>query len=158
MAKGKKAVEVVEELARPVVEQLGLILWDVTFEKEGPDWYLRVYIDRPDEGVYIDDCVEVSRALDPLLDEADPISQSYNFEVSSRGLGRKLSKPFHFEMKKGQEVLARYIRAKDNVKEVRGILAGYEDGIVTIDTADGPVAVDTKETSYVKLCDDEDLF
>ncbi|MBQ3394087.1 MAG: ribosome maturation factor RimP [Oscillospiraceae bacterium] len=158
MAKGRKAVDIVEELVRPVCEEMGLILWDVRFEKEGPDWYLRVFIDRPDEGVYIQDCEDLSRAVDPLLDEADPISQNYIFEVSSAGLGRRLTKPFHFESKMGEEVLARYIRAKDGVKEVRGILRGQEEGFIDIETAEGIVKIDLKETSYVKLCDDEDLF
>ncbi len=158
LAKGRKAVDIVEELVRPVCEEMGLILWDVRFEKEGPDWYLRVFIDRPDEGVYIQDCEDLSRAVDPLLDEADPISQNYIFEVSSAGLGRRLTKPFHFESKMGEEVLARYIRAKDGVKEVRGILRGQEEGFIDIETAEGIVKIDLKETSYVKLCDDEDLF
>ena len=135
MAKGRKAVDIVEELVRPVCEEMGLILWDVRFEKEGPDWYLRVFIDRPDEGVYIQDCEDLSRAVDPLLDEADPISQNYIFEVSSAGLGRRLTKPFHFESKMGEEVLARYIRAKDGVKEVRGILRGQEEGFIDIERA-----------------------
>ena len=111
MAKGRKATDIVEEIARPICEEQGLILWDVTFEKEGPDWVLRILIDKDNEGVFIDECVAVSRAVDPLIDEADPIKQSYNFEVSSAGLGRKLTKPFHFEKKMGQVVLARLIRA-----------------------------------------------
>ena len=111
MAKGKKVTETVEEIVRPIAEKMGLILWDVTFEKEGPDWILRVYIDKDNEGVYIDECVDLSRAVDSLLDEADPISIPYNFEVSSAGLGRKLTKPFHFEKKMGETVLARLIRA-----------------------------------------------
>ena len=115
MAKGRKATDIVEEIARPVCEEMGLILWDVTFEKEGPDWILRILIDKDNEGVFIDECVNVSRAVDPLLDEADPIKQSYNFEVSSAGLGRKLTRPFHFEKKMGQVVLARLIRAVDGV-------------------------------------------
>jgi ribosome maturation factor RimP len=96
--------------------------------------------------------------VDPLLDEADPISQNYIFEVSSAGLGRRLTKPFHFESKMGEEVLARYIRAKDGVKEVRGILRGQEEGFIDIEAAEGIVKIDLKETSYVKHCDDEDLF
>ncbi|MBQ3587406.1 MAG: ribosome maturation factor RimP [Oscillospiraceae bacterium] len=139
---------------------MGLILWDVRFEKEGSDWYLRVFIDKDNEGVYIDECVDLSRAVDPLLDEADPIKQSYNFEVSSAGLGRKLTKPFHFEKKMGQVVLARYIRAVDGVKEVKGVLKAYNDGVITIEREEDGMAVDVivKDTSYVKLCDDEDLF
>ncbi|MBQ3009083.1 MAG: ribosome maturation factor RimP [Oscillospiraceae bacterium] len=159
MAKGKKATEIVEEIVKPVCDEMGLILWDVRFEKEGSDWFLRVFIDKDDEGVYIDECVDLSRAVDPLLDEADPIKQSYNFEVSSAGLGRKLTKPFHFEKKIGQTVLARYIRAVDGVKEVRGELKAYNDGVITIEKEDGmSVDVIVKDTSYVKLCDDEDLF
>ena len=159
MAKGKKATEIVEEIVKPVCDEMGLILWDVRFEKEGSDWFLRVFIDKDDEGVYIDECVDLSRAVDPLLDEADPIKQSYNFEVSSAGLGRKLTKPFHFEKKLGQVVLARYIRAVDGVKEVRGELKAYNDGVITIEKEDGmSVDVIVKDTSYVKLCDDEDLF
>lgn len=159
MAKGKKATEIVEEIVKPVCDEMGLVLWDVRFEKEGSDWFLRVFIDKDDEGVYIDECVELSRAVDPLLDEADPIKQSYNFEVSSAGLGRKLTKPFHFEKKLGRIVLARYIRAVDGVKEVKGVLKTYNDGVITIEKEDGmSVDVAVKDTSYVKLCDDEDLF
>ncbi len=160
MAKGRKATDIVEEIVQPVCDAMGLILWDVRFEKEGSDWYLRVFIDKDNEGVYIDECVDLSRAVDPLLDEADPIKQSYNFEVSSAGLGRKLTKPFHFEKKMGQVVLARYIRAVDGVKEVKGVLKAYNDGVITIEREEDGMAVDVivKDTSYVKLCDDEDLF
>lgn len=159
MAKGKKATEIVEEIVRPVCEQMGLILWDVRFEKEGPDWYLRVFIDKDDEGVYIEECENLSRAVDPLIDAADPISQNYYFEVSSAGLGRKLTKPLHFEKKMGQKVMARLIRAADGQKEIRGLLSGYEDGKITVTKEDGtPVRIELKDASYVKLCDDEDLF
>lgn len=79
------AVKVVEALVRPVVEGMDLRLWDVRFEKEGPDWFLRVLIDR-DEPLDTDTCEAVSRAIDPLLDEADPIEQSYYLEVGSPGL------------------------------------------------------------------------
>ena len=160
MAKGRKATDIVEEIVQPVCDAMGLILWDVRFEKEGSDWYLRVFIDKDNEGVYIDECVDLSRAVDPLLDVADPIKQSYNFEVSSAGLGRKLTKPFHFEKKMGQVVLARYIRAVDGVKEVKGILTAYNDGVITIEREEDGAKVDVavKDTSYVKLCDDEDLF
>ena len=159
MAKGRKATDVVEEIVKPVCEQMGLILWDVRFEKEGPDWFLRVFIDKDEGGINIDECEALSRAVDPLIDEADPISQNYYFEVSSAGLGRKLVKPFHFEKKLNQVVLARLIRAVDGVKEIRGTLKSYNDGVITIETEDGALHdVVVKETSFVKLCDDEDLF
>lgn len=157
MAKGKKATEIVEEIVKPVCDEMGLILWDVRFEKEGPDWYLRVFIDK-DSGVFIEDCENLSRAVDPLIDEADPINQGYFFEVSSAGLGRKLTKDFHFEMKKGEEVLAKLIRATDGVREIRGILTGCEDGKIFIKNDEKIVEVVLKDTSFVKLCDDENLF
>lgn len=87
---GGNTAQRVEALVRPVVEGMGLRLWDVVFEKEGPDWYLRVLIDR-DGTMDTDTCAEVSHALDPILDEADPIDQSYYLEVGSPGLGRKLT-------------------------------------------------------------------
>lgn len=103
------AVKVVEALVRPVVEGMDLRLWDVRFEKEGPDWFLRVLIDR-DEPLDTDTCEAVSRAIDPLLDEADPIEQSYYLEVGSPGLGRRLTRPEHYEQLKGQKCAAHLIR------------------------------------------------
>ncbi len=159
MAKGRKATDIVEEIVKPVCDEMGLILWDVRFEKEGPDWYLNVFIDKEGEYVNITDCENLSRTVDPMLDDVDPIGQPYVFSVSSAGLGRKLSKPFHFEMEMGQVILARLIRAKDGVKEVRGILKDFDNGFITIEQEDGTqVIVEQKETSFVKLCDDEDLF
>lgn len=84
-----KIIDLITELARPIVEGFGCELWDVEYISEGGQWYLRIYIDR-DEGVSIDDCENVSRALDPILDEKDPIPTNYIFEVSSAGLTRQL--------------------------------------------------------------------
>ena len=89
---GGNTAQRVEALVRPTVEGMGLRLWDVVFEKEGPDWYLRILIDR-DGTMDTDTCAEVSHALDPILDEADPIDQSYYLEVGSPGLGRRLTRP-----------------------------------------------------------------
>ena len=156
--KGGNTVAAVWELAAPVAEQLGLSIWDIRFQKEGVSWYLRIYIDK-EGGVGITDCENFSRAVDGPLDEADPISIPYNFEVSSAGLGRKLTKPFHFEKKMGETVLARLIRAENGVKEIKGVLKDYDNGFITIEKEDGTqVIVEQKNTSFVKLCDDEDLF
>ena len=100
---GGNTAQRVEALVRPTVEGMGLRLWDVVFEKEGPDWYLRILIDR-DGTMDTDTCAEVSHALDPILDEADPIDQSYYLEVGSPGLGRKLTRPEHYEAVQGQKV------------------------------------------------------
>ena len=152
------AVKVVEALVRPVVEGMDLRLWDVRFEKEGPDWFLRVLIDR-DEPLDTDTCEAVSRAIDPLLDEADPIEQSYYLEVGSPGLGRRLTRPEHYEQLKGQKIRAKLIRPNaDGVRELAGILTGREGTTVTLDTDNGPVAFEVNAASSVNLCDDEDLF
>ena len=153
------AVKVVETLVRPVVEAMGLRLWDVRFEKEGPDWFLRVLIDR-DEPMDTDTCAEVSHAIDPLLDEADPIDQSYYLEVGSPGLGRRLTRPEHYEQLKGQKCAAHLIRPDEQSRrDVEGILEGLSaDGMVTLKSDDGDYTFPAKAAGYVKLCDDEDLF
>ena len=134
MAKGKGGgtVGTVEALVMPVLEQLGMRLWDVRFEKEGPDWFLRVLIDR-DEPLDTDTCEAVSRAIDPLLDEADPIEQSYYLEVGSPGLGRRLTRPEHYEQLKGQKCAAHLIRPDEQGRrDYAGILQGLDaDGNVT---------------------------
>lgn len=148
----------VEALVRPIVEGMGLRLWDVVFEKEGPDWYLRVLIDR-DGPMDTDTCAEVSHALDPVLDEADPIDQSYFLEVGSPGLGRRLTRPEHYEALRGQKISVRLFRPNaDGVREFRGILQGREGTAVTVQTEAGPVSFETAAASVVRLCDDEDLF
>lgn len=164
MGKAKNAqgtgstVAVVERLVRPTVEGMGLQLWDVRFEKEGPDWFLRILIDR-DTPLDTDTCEAVSRAIDPILDQADPIEQSYYLEVGSPGLGRRLTRPEHYEALKGQKCLAHLIRPDDKGRrELSGELVGLQDGTVTLNTPEGTESFPLEAASYVKLCDDEDLF
>ncbi|BFJ84866.1 ribosome maturation factor RimP [Ruthenibacterium sp. CLA-JM-H11] len=161
MAKEKVGgtVQIVEALVTPVLEELGLRLWDVRFEKEGPDWFLRVFIDR-DTPLDIAACEAATRAINPVIDQADPISQSYYLEVGGPGLGRRLTRDSHFAAKCGQKVLAHLIRANEaGEREVTGILRGKEGTVVTLEREDGTLAaIDTKDASYFKLCDDEDLF
>ncbi len=117
---GGNTAQRVEALVRPVVEGMGLRLWDVVFEKEGPDWYLRVLIDK-DGTMDTDTCAEVSHALDPILDEADPIDQSYYLEVGSPGLGRRLTRPEHYEALTNNE----FFEALSMLEHERGITAEY---------------------------------
>ena len=156
---GGNTAQRVEALVRPTVEGMGLRLWDVVFEKEGPDWYLRVLIDR-DGTMDTDTCAEVSHALDPILDEADPIDQSYYLEVGSPGLGRRLPRPEHYEQLKGQKCAAHLIRPDEQGRrDAEGILEGLSaDGMVTLKSDDGDYTFPVKAAGYVKLCDDEDLF
>ena len=155
---GGNTAQRVEALVRPIVEGMGLRLWDVVFEKEGPDWYLRVLIDK-DGMMDTDTCADVSHALDPILDEADPIEQSYYLEVGSPGLGRKLTRPEHYEALKGQKIGVKLFRPNENgVKEFSGILLGREGNTVTLETENGNVTFEVSAASSVRLCDDEDLF
>ena len=106
-----------------------------------------------------DTCAEVSHALDPILDEADPIDQSYYLEVGSPGLGRKLTRPEHYEALKGQKIRVKLIRPNaDGVREFSGILTGREGSTVTVETGSGTAAFEVNAASGVNLCDDEDLF
>ena len=156
--KGKNVVNLVEELAEPVVSELGYRLWDVRYEKEGPDWFLRVFIDK-DGDMTTADCEQVSRALDPLIDEADPIEESYFFEVSSPGLGRRLTKLAHFAAVQGQKTMIRLFRPDDTgCKEYTGILTGVQDGAVTLSVGETEKSFLPADISLAKLCDDEDLF
>ena len=140
---GGNTAQRVEALVRPTVEGMGLRLWDVVFEKEGPDWYLRVLIDKTDGTTMdTDTCADVSHALDPILDEADPIEQSYYLEVGSPGLGRKLTRPEHYEA----------------VKEFSGLLTSREGNTITLEGPAGPMQFELSAVSTVRLCDDEDLF
>ena len=133
------AAKVVETLVRPTIEGMGLRLWDVRFEKEGPDWFLRVLVDR-DEPLDTDTCEAVSRAIDPL--------------------GRRLTRPEHYEALRGQKCAAHLIRPDEaGRRDVSGILQGLDgEGNVTLLEGDAAYTFPLKAAGYVKLCDDEDLF
>ena len=119
--------ERVREMAEPLARELGLSIWDVQFLKEGADWFLRIFIDKED-GVGIDDCVDMTHALSPVLDREDPIPQEYMLEVSSPGLERKLTRPEHFAAYAGRPVRIRLIRPLENgVRELTGLLLRTEE-------------------------------
>ena len=145
-----KITDLTAQLARPVVEANGCTLWDVEYVKEAGSWYLRVYIDKED-GVSIDDCEAVSRAVDPVLDEKDPIPESYRFEVCSAGLERQLKRPSDFERYLGEPVLVKLYRPRDGQKEFPGRLVRYEDGAVTIEMRGREVTFDKAEVALVRL-------
>ena len=145
-----KITELTAELARPVVEACGCTLWDVEYIKEAGSWYFRLYIDK-EGGVSIDDCEAVSRGVDPLLDEADPIQDAYTFEVSSAGADRPLKKPEHFDAFMGAEVDVKFYKAVNGQKSATGILAGYDDGSVTLNVGGEEITYDKKEIAFVRL-------
>lgn len=147
------AAERVYALIKETVEAQGVELWDVRFIKEGASWYLRVFIDKP-EGINIDDCTNVSHAIDPVIDEADPIDKSYYLEVCSCGLERELVKPWHFKKVLGQKIKVKLYKAVEGVKEFEGILVSFEDTI-KLETEGEIYEFGLKEISKANLCDFE---
>lgn len=145
-----KVTEQVAAFAKPVVEEHGCSLWDVEYVREGADWYLRVYIDKAG-GVDIADCDAISRALDPILDQQDPIADSYHFEVCSAGLERALKRPQDFQQFLGSPVLVKLFRPKNGGKEFAGILQGYQDGNVTVEVGGSPITFEKSEIALVRL-------
>lgn len=141
-----KITEKVEALAKPVVEDEGCELWAVEYVREAGSWYLRVLIDK-DGGVGIDDCERISRRLDPILDEADPIPDSYVFEVGSAGAERELKRPSDFERYIGSEVEVKLYQPYQGKKSYVGSLEAYEDGNVTVSS----VLLKKEQIAQVKL-------
>ena len=123
------------DLIAETVESQGVTLWDVVFVKEGASHYLRVFIDKPG-GISIEDCTNVSHAIDPIIDKADPIDVSYYLEVSSPGLNRELKKEKHFSAFIGHSVNVRLYKSLNNQKNFTAVLVGYDNGPV-LETADG---------------------
>lgn len=145
--------EKVWALAEPFAQQLGLSIWDVRFLKEGATWYLRIIIDKPG-GINITDCEAMSNAVDGPLDEADFIAQSYHLQVSSPGIERDLRLDTHFAACIGENIQLRLIRPVENVRDFKGTLTGFADGILHVTLSDGrELAINKKETSFVRLDD-----
>ena len=124
-----------EELLLPIAEENGVEIYDVEYVKEGSDWYLRAYIDK-ENGITVDDCEEVSRALSDLLDEEDLISENYILEVSSPGLDRPLKKEKDFARSIGKDVEVKLFKAINKEKEFVGILKAYDEDTVTLEMED----------------------
>ncbi len=155
--KGGNTVSSVWALAEPIVVSQGLRLWDVRYVKEGASWYLRIYIDR-DEGVTIEDCENVSRAIDAPLDELDPIDGEYCLEVCSPGIERELIRDEHFDAYIGADIMVKMIRPIEGIgKEFNGVLKAYDNGEVTVEdhSAENEVTFNKKEAVYIKLDDFE---
>ena len=145
-----KVTELVAELARPIVEAQGCELWDVEYVREGSEYFLRLYLDK-EGGVDINDCEAVSRAMDPILDEKDPIPTSYHFEVCSAGLERVLKRPGDFERFLGSPITVKLYRPRNGLKELPGILRGYEDGRVIAECGKETITFEKSEIALVRL-------
>lgn len=153
MSKGKAVENRTEELLAPIAEENGVEIYDVEYLKEGGDWYLRAYIDKP-EGVNIQDCENVSRALSDKLDEVDFIDDAYILEVSSPGLGRTLKKDKHLEKSLGEEVELRLYKPRDKQKEFTGILKSFDADSVIIETEEEEKVFARSEIALIRLAFD----
>ena len=145
-----KVTELVTKLALPLVEEAGCELWDVEYVREAGIWYLRIYIDKAG-GVDILDCENVSRKLSDLLDEVDPIEGSYTLEVSSAGAERPLKRPSDYERFLGSPVTVKLYQAREGRKEFAGVLAGYENGNVTVTVGDTDMTFIKSEVALCRL-------
>lgn len=148
------AAERVYSLIEETVKQQGVTLWDVRFLKEGANWYLRVFIDS-ENGIGIDDCTNVSHAIDPIIDEADPIDKSYYLEVCSPGIERELTRDWHFEWAKGKKVKLRLYKAVDGKKEFEGVLSDVGDDL-TLTTENETISFSKESVSKAYLSDFDD--
>ena len=146
--------EKAEALALPFCEELGLTLWDVRFVKEGTEWYLRYIIDK-EGGVNINDCEDLSRAVDAPLDEQDFIEQAYHLEVSSPGLNRELTKDRHFEQMLGESVIVKLYKAVNGSKELTGLLTAKDKETLTLTpVGEEPIILSVSDIASVRLDDD----
>jgi len=146
----RKVTDIVEEIALPIVEGAGLELVDVEYKKEGANWFLRVFIDKP-EGVDIDDCGRVSEQLSDKLDEIDPIPTSYFLEVSSPGAERPLKKPTDYERAIGKHVYITTYEPIDGQKTFEGVLSAYDGTTVTIEEAKATKTLSAEAIASARL-------
>lgn len=162
---GNNVVSAVWGLAQPVANALGLELWDIKFVKEGPEYFLRIFIDS-DSGITIDDCEKMSRAIDKPLDELDPIVQNYCLEVCSPGVNRELSRDKHLEKFIGHKIIVRLIRPpEDGSRELSCVLCAFNKDEINVSCADGfcdscdsskQHCVLRKNIAFIKLDDFDD--
>ena len=145
-----KVTELVASLAQPVVEANGCELWDVEYVREGSEYFLRLYLDK-EGGVDINDCERISRAMDPILDEKDPITTSYHFEVCSAGLERALKRPSDFERFMGSNITVKLYRPRNGLKEIPCVLKDYADGKVTVEAGKETITFEKSEVALVRL-------
>ncbi len=149
MEKQKKNIAgTVRDLVAPVAEEFGFMLWDVEYVKEGADMILRITIDKP-EGIDIEDCEKMARAIDPIIDEADPIEVSYKMEVSSPGIERALSRPEHFAACMGEKIEAKLYAPMDGKKQIVGILSAADEKSITVTVDESDIVLEKSAVAKV---------
>jgi len=145
-----KIDEALEKIALDVCQRHGVYIYETEYKKEGSEYFLRLFIDK-EGGVTIEDCENVSREISPLLDNLTFIKEAYIFEVSSPGIDRVLSRDWHFEKVMGEEIEIKLFAPLDGKKEFSGILKGYNDGIITIETDEKEIQIEKQKAASVRL-------
>jgi ribosome maturation factor RimP len=130
-------VEQIENILKPILASLNIVLWDLDFKRDGPRWLLRIYIDREDRGTTLEDCETVSRDLGTVLDVEDIIPHAYTLEVSSPGLDRSLTRPEHYEKSVGKLLKVKTFQPVQEQRIIRGILKGLEGDTVALEGEHG---------------------
>ena len=146
-----KTEQAVYQLAEPIAKAEGAYLYDVEFVKEGGIWFLRVYVDKEEDGISLDECEAISRKLSDALDQADPISQNYYLEVASPGIERKLKTEVHFQRYLGEVVDIGLYKAINGSKQVTGILKNYDGEKIQVEVGEEDLEFTLKETTVVHL-------
>lgn len=144
-----KIEETVWSYIEPKVNELGVSIYDIEYVKEGTSWYLRVFIDK-DEGISIEDCENVSRAIDPLLDELNPIKTAYSLEVSSPGIERVIRRDEHFKRYMGEKVEVSLFKPINDMKKIECVLKDVNDIEITVNYENNDIKIDRKNISLVK--------
>jgi ribosome maturation factor RimP len=145
-------VETVTEIALPITDKLGLILWDVEFKKEGAEWFLRIFIDKKENGISIEDCESVSRQVEAVLDEKDPIQQSYCLEVSSAGLTRELKKDSHLESFIGYLITVNTFKSVNGMpKKIEAKLLGFDSEKIILGQKEEQLTINRQDISKIKI-------
>ena len=146
-----KVEKIVREAVEPIAKEYGCSIYDVEFVKEGQNYFLRIFIDK-DGGVSTDDCEKVSRALDPVLDELDPIEMAYYLEISSPGLDRKLTRDEHFMSAIGSLVDIKLFAPVNGSRELTATLLAYDNGVMKLELSDGSkTELEKQKASLVRL-------
>ena len=151
MKSAKNIVSLVTPLAERVASELGYLIWNIDYVKEGTEWFLRIDIDKDgDEGVGIDDCERFSRAIDPILDEENPIEEAYTLQISSPGVEREIKNDFHLEHCLNEMVQVRLYAPLNGFKEYVGTLLTYDSEKIVLDV-EGEVAIPRKSIGKMNI-------
>lgn len=146
-----KLEQSVIEIAEPIIENCGCYIYDVEYAKEGKTRYLRVFADKEEVGISLDDCEAISRQLSDILDREDPIKENYVLEVSSPGIERRLKTAAHFNRYIGETVEIGLYKPINDQKTILAVLEDYQDGEIMVGVDGEKMSIMQSETTYVKL-------